>query len=85
MPEVKMTGKQGTEIVKQASPQVIDSGVAFQPVLAKLVQFTQVGRERGRFQHRKQVLRARKAVCLEWRMLKGYPESKPEAQRNAEW
>ena len=70
MPEVKIEGKQGTEI-SQTSPQVIDSRVTFQPVLAKQVQFTQVGQERGCFKHRKQVFRVRRAVCLERRVLKG--------------
>lgn len=50
---------------------MIDTRVAFQPVPAKLVQYTQVGQERGCFRHRKQVFRARKEVCLEWRVLRG--------------
>lgn len=65
---------------------MIDTRVAFQPVLAKLVQSTQVGQESGCFKHRKQVFRARKEVCLEWRVLRGQQgESKLEAQRKAKW
>lgn len=82
MPEVKNGGKAGDRD-SQTSPQVIDTRVAFQPVLAKS---TQVGPERGCFRHRKQVFRAGKAVCLEWRVLRGQQgESKLEAQRKAKW
>lgn len=37
-------------------------------------------------QAQKQVFRARKEVCLEWRILRGQQgESKLEAQRKARW
>lgn len=47
---------------------MIDTGVAFRPVLAKKVQFTQVGLERELLQAQRRanaaVFRGRKAVCL---------------------